>query len=206
MPASLSVADVIDKNKIASANAWIILMAIKIIDATGATVETRYFAKNNETITYRGIEYIASEFDIDYKKETNSEPTMKVTVFDPSGAIRDAMEDYGGGIGFPVTFTIVNSGNLASEPELEEIFDVIGASAPGFTVTFTLGAENPLKYEFPYRRQLRDRCPWPYKGVRCGYSGNLADCDYTINGSNGCKVHGNLPRFGGFPGLQTKTI
>lgn len=206
MPAALSIADAIDKNKIASPNAWLLLLKIQVVDGTGAVIRTLYYVKNNEEITFQGNLYLPIDFDIDFSKDVNAEPELKVTVFDPTGTIRDVMEDYGGGIGFPVTLTVVNSANLAAPSELEENFTVTGASAPGFSPTFTLGAENPLKYEFPYRRQLRDRCPWPYKGVRCGYAGDLPNCDYTLNGPNGCRQHGNVPRFGGFPGLQTRTV
>jgi phage-related protein len=205
MPASITIADAIDKNKIASANVWLVLLDIDIISPdTGELIETRRFVKNNEPIPYRGNLYEPTDFDFDQNKELNSEPSLKLTVFDPTNSIRGAMEDYGGGIGFAVTMSVVNSGNLGARPELAEEFIVTEATAPDVAVTFTLGAENPLKAEFPHRRQYRDRCPWPYKGRRCGYSGALATCDYTLSGANGCRAHSNVARFGGFPGLKNR--
>lgn len=204
MAVSLSVADVIDKNKIASENAWLILVDVEIRDELDQVVDTLSLVSNNENIEYREVTYLASKFDLSVAKRANEEPSIKFSATDVTGAIRDKMEEYGGGVGSSVTVTVVNHGNLDADPELVETFDVLAASAPDINVEWTLGAENPLKYQFPYRRQYRDRCPWVFKGKRCGYTGSMTSCDFTKNGVNGCRAHDNVRRFGGFPGLQNK--
>ena len=78
---------------------------------------------------------------------------------------------------------------------------VTGASAKNYDATFTLGAENPVTFRFPRRRQRRDVCQWRYKSAYCGYTGALPTCDFTMNGSNGCIAHANGPRFGAYPGI-----
>lgn len=205
MPVSLSLADVIDKNKIASENAWLIFVKADIRDDYGTVIETMHLVQNNENVVYQGETWIAAALDIEFSKRTNEEPSMTFTAQDVTGAIREKMEDYNGGVGFEVTMIVANSANLDAEPELEEVFEVTGASAPDIAVEWTLGAENPLKYPFPYRRQHQDRCPWLYKGRRCKYSGPMQSCSYTKDGDNGCKAHNNLARFGGFPGLQNRS-
>lgn len=204
MARHLTVASAIDKNKIASENAWLILCTIEVRDEFGAPVETLRIVRNNEDIVYQGNTYTAAEFSIDFENAANEEPSMKFSAVDPTGAIRDRMEDYGGGVGFGVTLTVVNTGNLDAPAEIEEEFDVLSASAPGINLTWTLGSENPLKYQFPLRRQYRDRCPWVFKGPRCGYVGSDEACDFTLNGANGCRAKNNVRNFGGFPALRSQ--
>lgn len=202
MSRHLTVASAIDKNKIASANAWLILVTIAVRDADGLDLEYIRLCKNNENVTYKGNVYTAAEFSIDFTQTANEEPTMKFDAQDPTGVIRDKMEEFEGGVGFGVTMTIVNTGNMSADPEIEEEFDVMTASAPGINVSWTLGTENPLRYQFPYRRQYRDRCPWVFKGAKCAYAGAATSCDFTLNGTNGCRVKNNVRRFGGFPALR----
>jgi phage-related protein len=206
MARHLTVASAIDKNKIDSMNAWVVLAKIVVRDEFDQEVETLRVCKNNENITYQGEEYVAAEFDLDFESAANEEPQMKFSAQDPTGVIRSRMEDYNGGVGFGVTLMVVNSGNLAAEPEINEEFDVVSASAPQTTVSWVLGAENPLKYQFPYRRQYRDRCPWVFKGNRCQYVGSATSCDYTMNGPNGCRVKDNMIHFGGFPALRSAAV
>lgn len=204
MPVSLTVADVIDKNKIASENVWLILLDVDVLDDSGTHVETLRLVDNNENVEYRGETYTAASFKLNASKRANEEPRVTLTAVDVTGVIREKMEDYNGGVGFQVTFTVVNSGNLDADPEIEETFEVSSASAPDVSVEWTLGAENPLKFPYPIRKQYRDRCPWVYKSVRCGYTGAMPSCSFTKEGANGCRAHNNLPRFGGFIGLQNR--
>lgn len=205
MAVSLSIADVIDKNKIASENAWLILLTVNIRGDFGEVVETLHLVKNNENITYHGQLYTAVDFNVSIQNATNEEPSMTITAFDASGFLREKMEDFNGGIGSTVTMTVVNAGNLTAPPELQETFDVRGATAPDMNVEWTLGTENPLRNRFPLRDQYRDRCGFQYKGRRCKYSGPMKSCDYTKDGPNGCKAHNNLVNFGGFPSLMNNS-
>lgn len=198
----LSVATAIEKNRIASDTAFVLLLDIVIHDNTGAYVETLHLAKNSENLVYLGNEYVASNFTAQIDIQTGSDPKFQLVAQDPTGVLRNRMELYGGGVGFPVTVTVVNSGNLTQSPEISDQFEVIQASAQGYVVSFTLGIENPISQRFPSRLMWKDQCPYPYKGPRCKYTGSLATCDFTLRGSNGCDVHLNTVNFGGFPGLQ----
>lgn len=203
MPRHLSVATAIEKNRVASDKAFLILVEIAVQDDLGRLVETIRLARNSETYVYHGQPYQASNFNIDLTESADEEPSLKVDAFDPSGFIRERMETYGGGVGFPVKVLIVNTGNPDQPPEISEEFLIVDASQQGVQITFTLGVDNPLLQRFPNRLQYRDQCTVRYRGPRCKYAGPLLTCDYTRYGSNGCLAHDNSTNFGGFSGLQT---
>ena len=199
---SLSVATVIEKNKIFSDTAFVLLFEIDVVDLSGNPVETVYICKNSTNIAYKGNEYIASNFSVQLDQDTQSEPKLQLTMEDPSGVVRDQMQVYGGGIGFNTTLTVVNTGDLTQPPEMAMNFKVISATQNNYQVQFTLGIDNPIAYRFPMRLMYHDQCTYIYKGARCKYSGSLTTCDFSMNGANGCVVHSNVANFGGFPGLQ----
>jgi hypothetical protein len=200
--AHLSVATAIEKNRIASDKAFVLLMEIQVFDLFGAYVETLRLAKNSEDVTYHGQIYEKSNFSIKLNLDVASEPKLQCTAEDPAGVIRDRMELYSGGAGFPVRIVVVNTGNLDQPPEIEETFKVVSSSAAGYQVSFTMGIDNPIATRFPNRIQWRDQCSYRYKGARCKYSGSMSSCDFTRLGANGCKAHSNEVNFGGFLGLQ----
>lgn len=202
MSRHLSVATVIEKNKIASDKAFIVLLEIDISDDTGTFVETLRLARNSENYVYRGEAYQATNFTFDLKLDSESEPSLDVQADDPSGFIRQRMDIYGGGLGFECRLIIVNTGNPDQAPEIEEEFEVVGASTEGYTVSFSLGVTSALSERFPKRIQMRDQCPFIFKGELCRYAGSATSCSYTYDGENGCKAKGNQVNFGGFRGLQ----
>lgn len=204
MARHLSVATVIEKNRVASSVAFVPLLAIKVKDPeTGNIVETIRLAANSEGLVFQGETYTAASFKFTTKSSTGEVPELGVTIPDYTKIIQARMQAYGGGIGFEVVATIVNAGNLAQPAEIEENFEVIGADASDYVVSFKLGADNFLMRRFPYRRIFADRCLWRYKGAQCRYVGPLGTCDFTLNGTNGCSAHANSNRFGGFPGINS---
>lgn len=203
MPQSFSIINAVEKNKIASANAWLVLLEIQLVDTdTGLVAETMYVVNNNENITYDGNVYNAFPFDIKLKQEAGGVPEVMLSVKDFQKILLSKLNLYSGATGSTVIMRIVNSDNLTGDPELEEIFEVLDSSANDYGITFKLGAENILARRFPNSAQMRDRCRWRYKSTDCGYVGAEASCDLTLQGSNGCSFHNNSPNFGGYPGLK----
>lgn len=202
MARHLTVATIIEANQVASAVAFVELVEVEVVDLNGTFVEYLRFCKNTENLTFEGNQYLAANFDIKVVQETSEEPRISFNAKDVTGIIRQSMENYGGGVGFKVTLTIVNSAKLTDPPELQETFEVLAASASGFDVSFQLGTENPLSLAFPIGKQYRDRCRHKYKGARCKYAGGLSSCDYSYAGANGCIFHSNEQNFGGFRGLK----
>lgn len=202
MARHLSVATVIEKNRVHSAVAFVALMRINVIDPdTGEHVEYLHMARNDEDVVYQGVTYVAASFDLNVDQEAGTVPKVSVSAVDYTRTIQARMQEYAGGVGFEVEMMIVNTDNLEQPPEVAETFRVISASSSDYIVSFTLGAENPLALRFPFYSQHRDRCRWRYKDAQCGYSGGMESCDLSLQGPNGCAAHGNERRFGGFPGL-----
>lgn len=202
MSLSLTVGDVIEKNKIASDVAYLVLLEIGVIDPdTSSLVETLYVCNNKEDITFNGQLYTAYSLDSNIIQEPGSMPEMTLTINDYANVIQASMQQYNGGVGFAIKLMYVNSSALDDDPEIEENFTVESASAQNYIISFKLGAENPLAKRCPKRLQYRESCSFTYKSTECGYSGALTSCDYTLTGDNGCIFHENAERFGGFPGI-----
>jgi hypothetical protein len=201
----LSLASVIEKNRISSEVPFLICLDIDVVNPdTGTTVETIHIVRNTESIAFRGFTYEPANFDIELKAEAGSQQSVKLSIKDYSKAVQGRMQAYGGGIGFKVTMMVVNAGALDLPAEISEYFEVVGADAANYVCNFTLGAENALTQMFPRRRQTKDFCQWRYKGTECGYAGVLSTCDLTLAGTNGCNAHANTIRFSAFPGISNR--
>jgi hypothetical protein len=207
MTKSLSVASVIEKNKISSDVPWLICLDIDVIDPdTGEVVETGHYVLNTEQIEFNGHSYIPASFDIELKEESGAQQNVRLSFRDYSLTIQRKMQQYGGGVGFTVAVMVVNAGALNQPPEIVENFEVVGAESSNYSCSFMLGAENNVTKIFPRRRQMKDYCQWRYKSEECGYTGSLPSCDLSIKGANGCSVHQNVVHFGAFPGINSRDV
>jgi hypothetical protein len=203
MPAKhLNLSTIVDKNKIASEETFVILLELVVRDFAEDEVATIRFTKNSENITYMGNVYTAANFTIDIKTEAGKEPEMTLQAQDQTRMLAQYVDAYDGLIKSDCKLIVVNSGALTSPPELEETFKVVGGSIDGYVVNLQLGVESAVAQRFPPYRQFKERCVWKYKGVRCKYAGGMSSCDYTRDGPNGCIAHSNEINFGGFPGLN----
>lgn len=208
MSKALSVATVLEKNKLSSGTPFVVMLDIEIVDPnTGVVVEVLHIVRNNEDIEYNGNVYAAASFDLQMTAEAGTQPNTTITVRDMTRDLQTRMQAYGGGIGFNVTVLIVNAGNLNQPPEIQEFFQVTAASSQNYIVSFQLGAENALMVTFPRRRQTRDYCQWRYKDPdTCTYAGPLPSCDLSLEGPNGCTAHHNAINFGAFPGISPNAV
>lgn len=211
MAKSLTLANVIDKNKIASTTAWVFALSIDVTDpTTGLFVETIRVCRNNEALTIDGDLYDAFPFGVGIEESAGELPTVTIALTDVTQQVQALAQKYEGGLGFPVTLMIVPvfDADLDQdlEPDLVEDFVVVTASSDSstYTTTWGLGAENPLSIKIPRRTQSRDRCSFDYKSVECGYGGIEATCSRTINGSNGCKSKSHEKNYGGLPGILSR--
>jgi len=203
----LTVASVIEKNKVVSDTAFLVLLDISVIDPnTAALIEKVYIAQNDENVVFNGNVYAQANFNINFTQNKDEEPTVSLAIQDQTGVIAAKMDAYAGGAGFGVTMTIVNSARLDEPPEMQETFTVTGASVSNYVATFVLGSESLLGLRWPPTNQFRDRCRYRYKSGKCAYTGSMPSCDYTYDGANGCKAHGNELNYGGFRGLRPLNI
>lgn len=207
MARHLSAASAIDRSRLSSSTAWLILLKLEIADPnTRQTVETVHLVANDEDITFDGNLYTAANFVINIDQGQNQAPSVTLVAQDQTGMIERKIEDYAGGVMSQVVMMVVNSDRLDHEPEIENTFDVVSSSAKDGVVSFELGSENPLTIQFPKHTQMKDRCSWRYKGYGCEYAGPMGSCDYTLDGPNGCRAHDNVERFRGLPGLVRMNI
>ena len=207
MTKSLSIASVIEKNRISSDVPWLVCVDIGVIDpANGNLVETGHYVRNSEDIVFNGSTYLAAVFDIELKEESGSQQSVRLSFKDYSLLVQRKMQNYGGGVGFAITIMVVNAAALSQAPEIIEHFEVTGAESANYDCSFTLGAENGITKVFPRRKQTKDYCQWRYKGEDCKYVGSMPTCDLSLKGANGCSAHGNVVHFGAFPGINTRDV
>lgn len=205
MPRSITIAQVIDKNKIASDRVWVYALKVYVTDANGDVLEELNIANNDESLTIAGDTYEPVPFQLEKSETATDLTSLTVAIQDQTRMLQTRLQLYQGAVGFKVDVMIVavdegaTTGSL--EPDLVEQYIIMATQANDYVVTFHLGAENPLRYKVPTRSQWKDRCSFRYKSLECGYAGGLTSCDFTLSGPNGCEAHDNEERFGGYPGL-----
>lgn len=198
----LNLSTIVDKNKIESDKAFILLFELVVKDYNGATVDTLRFAKNSENVIFMGNTFVAANFDIDIKLEANQEPTIAISAQDQTRALQSFIDIYDGLVNSTCKMLVVHEDSLAGPAELDEDFLITDTQVNNYVVKMNLGVETAVAQRFPNYRQFQNRCAWKYKGNRCKYAGAMPSCDYTRDGANGCIAHSNEINFGAFPGLN----
>jgi phage-related protein len=193
---TLSAALILEKNRLATPNPWLVLLDIRLPDAT-----MLYIARNTEDIVFNGHTYTAFSFELEPTKESSKGevPTITLRISNVTQVFQAYLEAQEGGLGSIVTVRVVNAALLTENyAELEMTFDVMAAVSDIQWITFTLGAPNPLRAAFPQYRYLAGHCRWQFKSAECAYTGASEICKRTLDY---CRQLNNSPRFGGFPGL-----
>lgn len=196
---SLAAAAILEKNKLASTGAMVLLLEITLPDGTVLRV-----CSNTENVTWPssgGETYTAFPFKIEELSEARSReaPRLAVQVGNASRAIQAYLEQGDGGVGAEVVLRVVNTALLSlADPWVRFDFTCTGCKADSQWVTFTLGAANPMRKRFPGCRVIKNFCRWKFGSDECGYTGSAyTTCDKTLAS---CRLRGNSTRFGGFPG------
>ena len=211
-----------EKNKLATGARFIWLYEIEVPTATA----TRYrLTSNPDSVTFRGNTY--SPFPIAHSEvKQDSEgnlPTITMTVSNVSREVIATLENHAGLIGQPVRIMLVHELSLlTNDAVIEQDFKITGSTANDQSVTAQLGDISLYESTVPGHRMMRLYCRHQYRSADCGYSVDsahanyLSTCDKTLNGPNGCEVHGTSEtaagvtkvhpdRFGGFPGIPAPT-
>lgn len=195
---SLSAISKAEKNKLSTNSIFHILLEIRLQD-------TIYICYNNENVTWKGQEYTAFPFEIGETSEQmdGSDPHVSLKVSNVARGMQWYIEDSGGAVGTEVILRVVNSLNMNADADLEEYFVVTACNVDEQWIDFTLGNGYSAKSIRPLDRYMKNHCPYKFKGVRCGYNGNLTTCQHTLMD---CRSHGNSTRFGGFPGIDQQGV
>ena len=203
MAINLSDIAKIEKNKLYSAEVWLLLLEI---DLTKWGLEVYYFVRNNEDITWNGITWIASNFEVDVvdSDSKGSINNVNIHLSNVNNVVGSLVQQSQGGLGAPVVLRLITTADLNNPvPVVEELFEVISTNITTERVSFTLGAPNPFLLAFPRDVYLQNFCRWEFKGKYCQYDGPYTTCLHTLAD---CKIRGNLKRFGGFPGCGNKGV
>ena len=207
--AVLSLAAQQDKGKLASGDAWILLLDL-IWNA-----EHFRLARNVDPIEFdagdgNGIQtYQPFNFQLTVDDPGGNQlPSISLNASNTMRFLQGIIEQYGGVVGALANIYVYNTAHPAGEPDLALSTTVMVTTCTAELVTLSLSAPSPMRQLFPKFIYRANFCMWVsnYKGAQCGYTGTLANCDGTYNGANGCNVHDNAIRFGAFPGIGTNGI
>ena len=194
---SLSAISKAEKNKLSTDSCFLILLEIRLQN-------TVYICYNNENVTWKGQEYIAFPFEIgEVTEDYTADPSVSLKVSNVAQGMQWYVEDSGGAVNTEVILRVVNSLNLNGDADLEEYFVVTACKIDQEWIDFTLGNGYSARTRRPLDRYMKNHCPFKYKGIRCGYNGNLTSCMHTLTD---CRMHSNSQRFGGFPGIDQKGV
>jgi len=214
MPDAIDQNTTIEKNKLATASAWVNLIVLTDADSV---VQGRY-TQNTEDITYDGNTY--TQFNFGISPETidadGSLPTRSIQVSNVTRLLDDVIYQNDGLDGWQVTVIPVNTNCLTDDfSALARTYQINGCEVDEFAATFQLGGHAILKREFPLQRYMGDYCPFAAKwGVvenfgncECGFEG-VSLVSITLSGTDPVQVvaydhlleTGDIARFEGVGG------
>ncbi len=193
---NLSLASIIEKNRLSPTGADFILLDILLSTPI-------YIVNNNANIAWNDQEYLAFPFklgSINYDgKET---PNITLSVSNITRSVGAALAQVKGGGGTEVILRVVNSKLLNEPAMLEEYFIVKDSGRDGTWCSITLGVQDEGQKRFPEERVMRNFCSYisstGFKGIKCAYAGTETACDGTLIR---CRALGNSARYGGAPGV-----
>lgn len=212
----------VEKNLLATGSQWVWLYEVEV----PTDPPTRYrFVRTPEEVTFRGNIYYP--FPITHTAMRQSEsgdlPRLTLTVSNVSREVISTLEAHGGLIGQPARIILTNMDVLGTEKAvIEQDFRIMTTSVTAEAVGAELSDISMYETFFPGQRMMRHFCRHQYRAAACGYTVPEADanflsgCDKSLDGANGCTVHGTSEtdagvevvhpdRFGGFPGIPTPT-
>lgn len=197
----LTLSDVakLEKNKLNSDGAWILLLEVQV----AGLPDIIRVCRNNDDVTWNGFGWVAFPFELgDISEDTKGTiPSVELKVSNVTKALQYYLEQANGGVQSKVILRVVHSKHLdLTSPELEEVFSVTKVSADAMWVTFTLGMNYPNGARRPLRRYLKNFCPFKYKQIECGSNSSYQSCDKTLTA---CRERGNSTRFGGEEGIPS---
>ncbi len=165
LPANL----ILEKNKLATPSAWLVLLDITLPDST-----VLRFVNNTENIVFQGNTYTAINFNLEPSKSsgTGQIPTVQLSISNVTRIIQAYLESLDGAVDSDVQITVVNSAYLSENyAELQMLFSILSTKANAYYVIFELGMPNPLRKRFPPHRFIGNHCNWKFLSAECNYGG-----------------------------------
>ena len=212
MPETFNSALITEKNTLRNIHPWAWLVEIDLDGTNGMRV-----AGHDESVSYASKTW--SPFPIAVtslpRDLEGSVPQFQIGVSNLSREIATYL-DSGGIIDRKVHLYAVNTNTLTTSQDWGEM-TVQSCDLTLEVAAFILGPYNLFDAPYPPRIQTRTRCDKIYGGAECLYSTSLpnlvsgtypsfstSSCDYTLEGSNGCRVHGHNEVANGRPRLHPR--
>jgi lambda family phage minor tail protein L len=191
---------IIEKNKLSSTGAWLVLLEVIVSPTMQIQV-----CHNTEDITWNGTTWVAFPFEIgDIEESGKGElPQFEIRVSNVTRVIQSYLEEANGGVGAKVTLRVIHSDHLDQTTAfLEEKFMVKGTSSDAQWVTFTVGGAQNVTRRFPGVRVMKNFCPFKYGKIQCGVPSTtfmaFPECNRSLTA---CRERGNSKRYGGVPSI-----
>lgn len=211
---TLSAGAFIEKNRLSTTFAWLVLLKVTMPDATVLRI-----VANSENVTWpvvSGNLYTAFPFELDEIGEdsTGDVPSIGLKVANVARVLEPYLEDQEGLVDSTVVIRIVNSMHVTTatftgtdnpSPEIELTYQITATNSDSMWVTFTLGSLNPWNKRFPRNRIWRNTCRFKaFKGSLCKYAGVETTCNRTLETCR--ETMANSINFGGAPGVGSKGL
>lgn len=168
---------------------------------------TYYLALYAADITFDGQVYSAHAGTVEQQAQTleGRAPRLVLSLANIDRVLRDWLKA-ADRRGTEVTLTVVSTDYLAdATAKVSATFDLDAWTCDEAEAKLQLASSPTVRGVKVPGRIIQDAyCPFTYKGTECGYVGDLAACDFTYDGPNGCKKHfgeSQPKRFGAFIGL-----
>ena len=193
----------LEKNKLSSMGAWLLLATITLPDLT-----VLRFVRNNENVTYQGNVYTAIDFALEAIEQDlkGKLPSVSLRIGNVGRVLQSYIEAQNGIGDSIVLLQAVNSSLLAEDFSLLDLtFEIQKTSVDSKYVTFELGVPSPLNKRFPLYRYSGAICNWAsrFKEAECKYIGAETVCDGQLVTCQTRIAGDNTLNYGGFPGLGT---
>ncbi len=168
----LSVVSNIERHRLASGEAFVLLLAITYPGSLNPTAaqQTVRFARNPDPVTFDAgdgsgpRQYLPFAFELGDLKVSSqgSVPELDLKVSNVMRVLQTVIEQYSGVVGAYCNLYVVNAANPAGEPELAMSFTVKQTVCDAKLVTFKLGAASPLRRLFPLFMYRPNYCIWTF--------------------------------------------
>jgi lambda family phage minor tail protein L len=190
-----SAAAILEKNKLSSDAPFLVLVEM---EHSSLEVPVR-LVRNIDSVIWDGKEWTPFPVDFDVINEDGKEvPSLTLKISNVHGIIQTYIQRYNGFVDSKIKIMVVHANHLDNPvPEVELDYLVRQTKYDEQWITFTLGASSEMVYRFPMWKYMTNYCPFRYKSIKCGYAGNLPECNNTLEQ---CRIP---KRFGGEPGIQT---
>jgi phage-related protein len=170
--AVLSMAAQQDKSKLASGDAWILLL-----DVIWNGQHMR-LARSVDEITFdagdgNGLQpYQPFSFELTVDQPGGQQlPTISLHASNTMRILQGLIEQYGGLAGATANLYVYNTAHPAGEPDLAISTTVLRATCTAEIVTLSLSGPSPMRQLFPRFLYRATFCMWVsnYKGAQCAY-------------------------------------